>query len=121
MIHRNDEADTVLSLAGDYFTAMMEANEAELRRIFHPRAYIIGHFDGTLEFSELDEFIGSTVDAKTGNEPFVYRVDEFSQVGDTALVTVTGYCYGAWITDRLSMIKLDDRWQIVNKTFYTYT
>ena len=118
MVKRTDEADAAIALADDYFVAMIEANETELRRVFHPKAYIIGHFGGALEFATVDEFIASTSDARTGDGPFDYAIDDAKLVGDTALVTVTGCCYGAWITDNLSMVKIDGRWQIVNKTFY---
>ena len=64
-----------------------EADEAELRRVFHPRASVIGHFSGALEFTDLDSFIASTTDAKTGDKPFEYRVDGLVLVGDTAVIT----------------------------------
>ena len=68
MIKRIDEADQVVAAAGRYFTAMVEADEAELRALFHPRATVVGHFGGSLEFTDLDEFIASTADAKTGDK-----------------------------------------------------
>ncbi len=120
MYIRTDEADDVIAVAGNYFTAMVDADEAELRRVFHPQASVIGHFDGTLEFTNLDGFIASTVDAKTGDKPFEYRVDGLVSVGDTAVITVGGYCYGTWFTDHLSMIRIDGNWRIVAKTFYAH-
>ena len=120
MYRRTDEADAVMAVAGNYYSAMVDADEAELRRVFHPRASVIGNFDGALEFTNLDEFIASTSDAKTGDRPFEYRVDRLVLVGDTAVITVGGYCYGTWITDHLSMIKIDENWRIVAKTFYAH-
>ncbi len=120
MYQRTDEADEVIAVAGSYFTAMVDANEAELRRVFHSQASVVGNFDGAVEFSSLDDFIASTADAKTGDKPFEYRVDGLVLVGDTAVITVGGYCYGTWFTDHLSMIKIDGKWQIVAKTFYAH-
>jgi hypothetical protein len=36
MYDRTDEADAVIAVAGEYFKAMVDADEAELRRVFHP-------------------------------------------------------------------------------------
>ena len=120
MYNRMDEADATIAVAGDYFKAMVDADEAGLRRVFHPKASVIGHFDGELEFAGLDDFIASTPQAKTGNKPFDYRVDGIVLVGDTAVITVGGYCYGRWFTDHLSMLKVDGAWRIVAKTFYAH-
>ncbi len=120
MYKRLDEADAVVAVAGDYFTAMVDADEAGLRRVFHPKASIIGHFDGALEFSGLDDFIKATPHAKTGDKPFDYRVDGLVLEGDTAVITVGGYCFGRWFTDHLSMLRIDGTWCIVAKTFYAH-
>ena len=120
MYTRTDEADAVIALAGDYFKAMVDADAPELRRVFHPKASVIGHFGKSLEFMSVDEFIASTPDAKTGDGPFDYRVEGVVLEGDTAVVTVGNYCYGRWFTDHLSMLRIDGAWQIVAKTFYVH-
>jgi hypothetical protein len=120
MYRRTDEADDVIAVAGTYYTAMVDADDAELRRVFHPQASVIGNFAGALEFTDLDGFIASTSDAKAGDRPFEYRVDGLVLVGDTAVVTVGGYCYGTWFTDHLSMIRIDGDWRIVAKIFHAH-
>ncbi len=120
MYERSDEAGEVIALAGAYYKAMVEADEAELRRVFHPGASVIGNFDGALEVTDLDGFIAGTPDAKTGAGPFEYRVDGLVLVGDTAVITVGGYSYATWFTDHLSMVKIDGAWRIVAKTFYAH-
>ena len=120
MYNRTDEADAVIAVAGNYFRAMVDADEQELRRVFHPNASVIGHFGGKLEFASVDEFIKGTPHAKTGDKPFDYRVEGVVLEGDTAVVTVGNYCYARWFTDHLSMLKIDGRWQIVAKTFYVH-
>ncbi|HMB74909.1 MAG TPA: nuclear transport factor 2 family protein [Kiloniellaceae bacterium] len=118
MHKRIDEGDEVIAVAAGYYAAMIDADEAALRRLFHPRASVVGNFEGTLEFSNLDDFIASTADAKSGDKPFDCRVDGLVLVGDTAVVTLGGYCYGTWFTDHLSLVKIDGAWRIVAKTFY---
>ncbi len=118
MYQRIDELEKITAIAGKYYHAMIDGNDAHLKDVFHPRASIIGNFGGELEFSGLEDFIASTVDAKTGDGPFEYRMDDVKLIGDTAVVTVGGYCYGTWITDHLSFVKIGGKWQIVAKTFY---
>ncbi len=48
MYNRTDEADDDIAVAGEYYTAMVDADEAELRRVFHPQASVVGHSDGDL-------------------------------------------------------------------------
>ena len=120
MYNRTDEADAVIAVAGNYFRAMVDADEQELRRVFHPNASVIGHFGGKLEFAGVDEFIKGTPHAKTGDKPFDYRVEGVVLEGDTAVVTVGNYCYARWFTDHLSMLKIDGSWKIVAKTFYVH-
>ena len=123
MYDRLDEADAVIALAGDYFKAMVDADETELRRVFHPKASIIGHWESELEFSSLDEFIEfvtATPASKGEDRPLEYQVDGLNLIGDIAVVTVGNYCFGTWFTDYLSMIKTGGAWRIVAKTFYAH-
>jgi len=121
MYNRLDEGDAVIATAATYFKAMVEADGAELRRIFHPQASVIGHFEGELEFANLDQFIETTPEARTGDKSFEYRVEELNLVGDTAVISVGGYCYGNWFTDHLSMVKVAGEWKIVSKVFYVHS
>lgn len=91
-----------------------------IRRVVHPQASVIGHYEGTFGYASLDEFIATTPDAKTGDKPFDYRVEGLVLVGDTAVISVGGYCYSTWFTDHLSMIKIDGQWRIVAKTYYAH-
>ena len=120
MYNRTDEGDAVIAVAAAYFTAMVDADEATLRRVFHPQASVIGHENGEFLFDSLDDFIVTTPEARTGDQPFDYRVDGLVLVGDTAVIAVGGYCYGAWYTDHLSMVKVDGAWRIVAKTYYRH-
>jgi len=120
MSERLDETETVIALAADYFKAMLDGDGAELRRIFHPKASIIGNENGTLDFMSLEEFIAITPEAKTGDQAFNYRIDGTAMVGDTAVVTVSNYCFGTWFTDYLSMVTCEGEWRIVAKTFYAH-
>lgn len=121
MSNRTDQADAVIALALGYCKAMLDSDETELRRIFHPKASVIGNEGGALEFASLDEFIDVTPDARTGKGPFDYSVNGVSLVGDMAVVTVSNYSFGAWYTDYLSMVICDGEWRIVAKTYSVHS
>ena len=120
MYKRTDETDAIIALVADYFNAMIDGNEEELRRIFHPKASIVGNESNELVFMSLDEFIAITPEAKTGDQPFDYQIDGVAMVGDTAVVTVSNYCFGTWFTDYLSMVICKGKWRIVAKTFFDH-
>jgi hypothetical protein len=120
MYSQIDATNDAISISGKYYTAMLDADGTKLKALFHPRAVIVGNFEGALEFSDLDAFLEGVSDAKTGDGPFNYHVDGTTVVGDTAVVTVSGNCYGTRFTDHLSMVKVDGKWLIVAKTFYAH-
>lgn len=117
---RTDGADLVIAVAGQYYKAMINSDVVALKDVFHPGASVVGNLDGVLEFSNLDEFIASTSDAKVGEKPFNYCVKGLVLVGDTAVITIGGYSYGTWFTDHLSVVKIEGRWRIVCKTFHAH-
>ena len=120
MYQRLDDTDAVIALAARYFHAMVDADEEAIREIFDPRASIIGEWEGGLAFASVDKFVSGLGDAKTGDKPFEYRIENVTMVGDTAVVTVGNYCYGYWFTDHLSMMNVDGNWRIVAKTYYAH-
>lgn len=123
MYNRIDEADSVTTVAEDYFKAMINADEAELRRVFHPQAPVTGLFGDEFNYGSLDSFIDfvkSTSAANENGKPFEYYVKGLVLAGDTAVVTVGNYCYNTLFTDHLSMIKINGDWRIVAKAFCTH-
>ena len=123
MCNRTDEADAVITVAEDYFKAMINANESELRRVFHPQSPVTGLFGGDFNYGSLDsfiEFVKNTPAANENDNPFEYYVRGLVLVGDTAVVTVGNYCYSTRFTDHLSMIKINGEWRIVAKTYCTH-
>jgi uncharacterized protein YggE len=49
-----------------------------------------------------------------------WRIEALSFEGDTALVRLGGQFAGVWYTDDLSMLRIDDAWRIVHKTFHPH-
>src|SRR3989304_2230070 len=45
----------------DYLDGMVNANEQHLRRAFHPRCLLVGHYHGILECETVDQFIAAVL------------------------------------------------------------
>ena len=119
----DSELAPLAAVARDYFDGMMYADEAKLRRAFHPKCLIVGHFRGRLEYDPLDDFIAAC--KKEGSippgAPYYAEIVSIDVTGDTAVVKVVDEYLGSKFTDYLTMLKTDGSWVIVNKVFYVHT
>jgi hypothetical protein len=122
MSQRTNEADiaAVTETVRAYYDGMMAGDAATLGRAFHPRACIVGNEQGELTWATLDEFVAECKQAVAHAGPHEWRVEALSFEGDTALVRLGGQFAGVWYTDDLSMLRIDDAWRIVHKTFYAH-
>jgi putative lumazine-binding protein len=120
MRQRTSELDiaAVTETVRTYYDGMMAGDEAKLGRAFHPRASIVGNEGGALSWSTLDEFVAECKEAVAQAGPYEWRIEGLSFEGDTALVRLGGQFAGVWYSDDLSLLRIDDAWRIVHKTFY---
>ena len=108
-----------IPLANGQIGAMVWGDGAMLRQAFHPKACCIGHFDGELEWDDLEAFIQgvSGEAAAPGSKPY-WRINSMDVTGDMAIVQVENDWAGHRFDDTLTLLFHDDRWQIVSKLFY---
>jgi len=120
---RTNEADiaAVTETVRAYYDGMLAGDEVRLGRAFHPRACIVGNEGGGLSWSTLDDFIVECKNAVAQAGPHDWRIEGLSFEGDTALVRLGGQFAGVWYSDDLSMLRIDDAWRIVHKTFYPHS
>jgi hypothetical protein len=117
-----NELDAIRAVAIDYLEGMIYADEARLRRAFHPGSLIVGHYRGRLEFDPVDAFVAAVkaegaIPAGSAYRAAIVAIDV---TGDTAVVKVTDDYQGTSFTDYLTLLKHEGRWQIVNKAFYDH-
>ncbi len=117
------EIAEITQLVDLYYDGMALADEDKLRRAFHPDSFVVGNFDGNLEWASLDAFIDdvrSTAPENVSREDGNYHCDinAIDVTGDTAVAKVTNNYFGLWFTDYLGLLKLDGRWVIINKMFH---
>jgi Putative lumazine-binding len=117
-----NEADiaAVTETVRAYYDGMMAGDAAALGRAFHPRACVVGNEHGALSWATLDDFVAECKQAVEHAGPHEWRIDGLSFEGDTALVRLGNRYAGVWYTDDLSMLRIDDAWRIVHKTFYPH-
>jgi hypothetical protein len=117
-----NEADiaAVAEIVRIYYDGMMEGDEGKLARAFHPRACIVGNEQGAFTWATLDEFVAECKGLVAQAGPYDWRIDGLSFAGDTALVRLGGQFAGVWYSDDLSMVRVDNDWRIVHKTFYAH-
>lgn len=118
----SDDFAAVAAVARDYLDGMVYVDEEKLRRVFHPKCLVVGHFNGRLEYDSLDVFIAGC--RKAGGPPvgtpYYAEIVSIDRVGDMAMVKLTDDYHGQRFTDYLSMLLVDGRWVIVNKAFYVH-
>lgn len=115
--------EAIATVVADYVTGMARGDGALLRSAFHPKAASIGHFDGELEWANVEEFIAACeAEAITAAAPVPpHEIESIAIAGDTAIVRVHDVWAGFNFRDTLTMLQHEGRWQIVSKVFLHLT
>ena len=106
----------------DYFDGLYHSDTDRLRSVFHPRAVYASATDGELVYRTMDEYF-PIVDARPSpasrHEPRRDRVVSIERVGPVSAVARVECAIGPKrFDDVLSLVRLDDRWQIIAKVFH---
>jgi putative lumazine-binding protein len=117
-----NEADLagVIDVARAYHDGMIAGDGKLLTAAFHPRACIVGNYEGELEWQTLEDFIAECKQEAEDAGPGAWRLEAVSMVGDTAEIRLGTEFAGEWFTDDLSLLRIDGTWCIVHKTFYAH-
>jgi hypothetical protein len=116
------ERQAIQAVVHLYVEGMTFANEAALKKAFHPKSSIIGHFQDAIEWLSRDEFIAAILaegSAPPGTLP-VIDIESIDISGDAAAVKVTDEFAGMRFTDYLSLLKISGRWTIVGKVYHLH-
>ena len=113
-----DEAiSTVLRL---YIEGSANGDVAKLREAFHENARAYGSLNGMRYDMSVAEMLELAEQAPRNSDGrYTAHIMSIDQVGDVATATVEeDGCWGtASFTSFLSLVKVDDRWQIVARVF----
>jgi len=103
-----------------YFDGGKNRDSLTLRKAFHPEARMLFARDGKLVMVPIGEYITrvGSERLKPGEVDSTERkVVSVDVVGDAAIAKLELKRPSALLTDYMSLLKVDGRWQIVNKIF----
>ena len=103
-----------------YFDGGKNRDSLTLRKAFHPDARMLFARDGKLAVVPIAEYItrvGSSRPTPGEVDSTERKVVSVDVVGDAAIAKIKLQRPEAVITDYMSLLKVDGRWQIVNKVY----
>ncbi len=102
-----------------YFQGQATGQGEHFRKVFHPDSKLFFIRDGKVTQWTAEEYI-----SRAGGKPAPdearrkRRIDSVDIAGDAAFVKLTLDYPTVVFTDYMSMLKIDGKWMIVNKTFH---
>jgi hypothetical protein len=104
----------------EYFEGLRRCNLDRLRRIFFRTARICGHREGKLSDLSLEEWLRlvGTRPAPSNTDPsFNVEIKAIGYFKTIATVTLSEWYMGIRFTTVLTMMIIEQRWQVLNKAF----
>lgn len=104
-----------------YFDGLYYGDTAKLKKAFHPKAFVIGEYQGQslyLTLSEFLEVVKKTPKPSESGEKYDMKIVSLELAGKVGAVKVADLYLGLRFTDYLSVANLAGEWLIVNKVFH---
>lgn len=107
-----------------YIDATYQGDAATLRDCFHPKAVMNGYLQDQLLFGSPEPFfdnIESNPSMAEAGVPYEAKITHVDVVGNIASITLkeTGFAGTMAFTAYFHLIREQDRWKILSKTFTT--
>ena len=116
---QESEEAAVRAAIEHYFQGHATGQGEHFRKVFHPDAKLFFIRDGKLTQWTSEEYISRAPGKPAADEAQrKRRIDSIDITGDSAFVKLTLDYPSVVFTDYMSMLKIDGRWMIVNKTFH---
>lgn len=103
-----------------YLEGVYYGDVEKLEQAFHPDALLFGEVDQSPYFKTLHGYLEVIKNRKSPaglGEEFNMEVDSIEVLGNLATAKASLRMLSYHYRDFLSLVKIGDRWQIVNKTF----
>lgn len=112
----------VIDVLNRYFDGLYHSDTARLRAVFHPQAIYASVSDGTLLYRTMPDYF-AVVDKRPApasrNDPRRDSIASITFAGPvTALARVNCALGEKYFIDLLTLVWLDERWQIMSKVFH---
>lgn len=113
------EEEAIRAAIDHYFQGHATGDGAHFEQVFHPEAQLFWIRDGALQQRTSAAYIaGAPGEPPADEAERRRRIVSIDRAGDAAVVRVELDYPSALITDYMSMLKVEGRWVIVNKTFH---
>lgn len=116
---QQNEIEAITNTVNFYFDGMIQRNRAMLEEAFFPEARLIGYRGENFTVTSFETWASGTASGSPRN-PADYqnsikaiRVKEYTAIVETEL-----FWPGIYYYDFLTLIKVDEKWKIVHKTWY---
>jgi hypothetical protein len=112
----------VAQVLSEYFDGLYYSDSTRLSRVFHPQAHYVCPTEEVLVHRTIAEYfriVDTRPSPASRGEPRADRIVSI-EFGGPALAFVRAECSIApkRFTDFLTLIRTDDRWQIISKVFH---
>ena len=116
---QESEEAAVRAAIEHYFQGHATGQGEHFRKVFHPDSKLFFIREGKLTQWTAEEYISRASGKPAPDEARrKRRIDQIDIAGDAAFVKLTLDYPGVVFTDYMSMLKIDGKWMIVNKTFH---
>jgi Putative lumazine-binding len=119
----NNEVGAIEAVVKTYLDGLYEGDTDKLATVFHPTSALTGMSNGELAITPRDAWFTAVRTRPSPKKTGLTRHDQIltiDQPGPTmAFVKVQCAIPPRFFTDQLSLLKVDGRWQIVQKVFMT--
>ncbi len=114
--------EAITEVLGAYYEGLYTCDVAKLEQVFHPDArYVTASGEELLQLTMQDYFpiVAERTPPADSGDAYGYTIDEIALAGsDTAAVTMRSSMMGKHFTDFLTLVRVDDKWQIIAKVFH---
>ena len=106
----------ITQLLNEYFEGLYNADERQLRKVFHPTANLQSQGLRLTRDEWLHRVVNRDVPGEI-NENYSYKIINIDLLGEQAMVKVECPLLGNFYIDFLSLLKENQQWKVVNKMY----
>ena len=114
------QLEEIQAVIQNYFEGIYNGDEVQLKEVFHPGTLLFGDIKGVPYFKAITEYIDGVKSRKSPKdlgEDFKMEILSIEILGNNAIVKAQLPMLGYNYFDFLSLAKINEDWQIVNKLF----
>lgn len=116
---QQSEIEAITKTVNLYFDGMLKRDRTMLEEAFHPEARLIGYRGKDFTITPFDIWSKGTASGSPRNPAdFQNSIKSIRVEGYTAMVETELFWPGIYYYDFLILIKVDEKWKIVHKTWY---